>query len=176
MKIRFFVLALAVSIFTLQSCDELLNGIPVTLSFEESFTIGATPQGTFILEETVEPKADEAVATVGLTLEDIQSIVVNSLKVSIADAASGQDLSAFDRVSVILVADGLDEVVIASKELNGSGEQSVDIDVSASTNLADYLKKSEVTYKLEMETNKDIVDPIDVKVTTSATITAQLGE
>ncbi|MGB0863260.1 MAG: hypothetical protein ACPG19_14940 [Saprospiraceae bacterium] len=176
MKIKFLVLVLALASFTFQSCEELLNGIPVTLNLSENFTIGATPRGTFTVEEAVETDVENTIATVGAELDDIKSIYIQSLNVSIAEASSGASFSAFDRVSISIVADGLDEVEVASKELNGEGGESVDIDVNPDVNLADYLKKETVTYKYSMETNTDIVDPIEVKMSSAATITVQLGE
>jgi hypothetical protein len=176
MKIKLLVLALALVSFTFQSCEELLNGIPVTLNLSENFTIGATPKGTFTVEEEVETDVENTIATVGAELDDIKSIYIQSLNVSIADLASGADFSAFDRVAISIVADGLDEVEVASKELNGEGGESIDIDVNADLNLADYLKKETVTYKFSMETNVEIVDPIEVKMSSMATITVLLGE
>lgn len=176
MKIKFFVLMLALASFTFQSCEELLKGIPVTLNLSENFTIEATPKGTFTVEEEVETNIESTIETVGAELDDIKSIYIISLNVSIADPASGANFSAFDRVAISIVADGLDEIEVASKELNGEGGESVDIDVNATLNLADYLKKETVTYKYSITTNTEIVDPIEVKMSSAATITVQLGE
>lgn len=175
MKIRIMFLALALATFVLQSCEELLNGIPVTFTISEVATIDTFQQGTFFIEDEVETDAETHVATVGASLDDIQSIVINTVNVSIADLASGADFSAFDRVSVIIGADGLDEVEVASKEINGEASTSIDVDV-VEVELADYLKQPTVSYKLLCETNSDITTAFDVNVSVNATIQVQIVE
>jgi hypothetical protein len=175
MKFRVLFLAAAFAVFTFQSCDELLNGIPVSFDIEENFTIPQMTAGTIELEETVQPDAETHAATVGGTPDDIKSIKINSLSVKIADPNSNLDFSAFEKVSVAIVADGLDEVVVASRDIGGEAIQTIHVDVN-DVELADYLKKTDVTYKLMVETNSDIADPFEVTVKSNVTIQVQLSE
>ncbi len=175
MRVRILFIALAISAFTIQSCEEILQGIPITFDLTETVTMDLMPQGEFSIIEEVETKAEEQVATVGATLDDIKSIKINTMVLSINDANPDASFDAFDRVEVSLVADGLDEVIVASKELTETGITSVEIDMN-DVELADYLKKEVVTYKLSWATNTDITEAFDVDVKSNVTIQVQIPE
>lgn len=175
MKVRILFIAFAVTALTLQSCEELLQGIPITFDLTETVTMDVMPKGTFTIEEEVETKAEDQVATVGATLDDVKSIKINSIELAINDANTDASFDAFDRVEVSIEADGLDEVIIASKELTETGITSVEIDMN-DVELADYLKKEIVKYKLSWTTNADIETAFDVDVKSNVTIQVQIPE
>lgn len=173
MKNRFFVLTLVTLAFVYQSCEEFLQGIPVSFDITENITVQPFTAGEHVIEETIELDAETHVQSVGAELSDIKSIKANTVSVRMTDPS--MDFSAFDRVHLAVVADNLPEVVMASKDLNGEAVSTLHFDV-ADEELADYLKLDIVTVRFEVDTNTDIDTEFEIELKVNATIQVNLSE
>ena len=173
MKTKFLILAAFILSLSFQSCEDLL-GIPITFNVVENLTINPFNQGNHVIEEIVQLDAETHVQSVGAELEDIKSIKINTVSVSIQSGATG-DFTPFERIKLTLAADGLPEQLIAEKEILTEGATLLHFDIE-DVELVDYLKLDEVTVRFEVDTNADVVDPLDIKLDINSTIQVDISE
>ena len=84
----------------------------------------------------------------------IERIYLNSLSLTITSPA-GEDFSFLESLSIYISADGLDEVVIASKEVPNNAGNIISLDVSA-IDIQAYIKQDQFSLRVNSVTDEFI--------------------
>lgn len=177
--LRFFILITIITL-QIQSCkkvEEIIDKFTqFDMTFDESFTLPAIP---LIIDEpipfyyTVSTNIDEVLPANNTTKDLIEEVRLSEASFKIVSPTGGT-FSFLKSVSFYISAEGLEEVLIASNmqisETIG-GELILDIE---DQDLTAYLKKDEITVKLEIATDEPTEEEMDLLIHMVFSVDAKL--
>ena len=160
------IILAVIGIFSLMSCEEMLNlGIEVesnevTVDFEVLPTdfIGDTTLATNVIQSDFNSAIEEA----GLTLEDVESIKLKEAVVEITNEDTTITFDFSEKVEATIEVDGLDEIVIASVDSIPEGARTLTCNVGDSE-LMDYVTAQEYIIRAKGKTVKAIEENMNIR-------------
>ncbi len=95
--------------------------------------------------------------------DKIQRITLNALKINI-EAPSGQEFDFLKEVEIFISADGLNEVLLASKyNIDDSHTYELILDVSG-TDFQEYIKKDKFVLRVRTVTDQTLFQDVDINI------------
>ncbi len=158
------------------SCKKIDELTQFTLSFDESLTIPAFP---IVIEDpisypyTIETNSEEEFAKYNTSPDRIEEVRLEeaSLKISNSVVANFDFLKS---IKFYLSAEGLDEVLIASKlNVEDGVGQLLELDIEVQ-DLSSYLKKEEIEIRVELATDQPVTEEFDMLIHTSFFVDAKI--
>ncbi len=172
------VIFAVVGIFSLMSCEDMLNlGVEVesdevTVNFQVLPTdyIGDTTLATTAMQSDFDSALEEA----GVTQEDVKSISLKEAVIEIVNEDTTLTFDFFESVSASIAVEGMDELVIATVDSIPQGARKLECNVSSS-DLLDYVTVPEYTIIAKGKTVKEIEETLDIKGTLKFSIKTDMG-
>ena len=160
MKLIFLLLSCSLLLFGCKKIDSLTQfdmEYDVTLDIPSSTGVNLPFN---IVSPDIESNS-EATFEVNDTRKDlIERIYLEKLTLTVT-SPPGEDFSFLKSISIYISADGLDEVVIAGKDIPDNAGSSIDLEVSAE-DIKEYLKQDKFTLRVNTVTDEIITSDYTV--------------
>lgn len=148
------------------SCKELDKLTQFTMDYDSSITIESTVgivDIPAIFTPDVETKSEAAFEINDTRKDLVEEIKLTQLKMTIT-APDGQTFSFLDKITVSIMAEELEEIVVAElDEIPDTIGDEINLEVTNS-DLQEYIKKDEFKLKVETVTDQTISKDIDIDI------------
>lgn len=164
-KLKLLLLPVIAVLFFATECEDLLNEIGIVLSsdtYTYPFTVEARDAGsdTFISEET-EANLDSLIEAKDHDPDAIEEITLKEATLSITN---GENFNAFGSFELILAAEGLSEIVIATLSDIPDDSSVAEFELT-DEDLVDYLQSDVFVVTIKGTLDEAITDPINITAT-----------
>lgn len=172
---RVFLL-IAFSSMLLQSCRKADRLTQFNVQYTSTATISssATVSVPFVvITPDVETNSEATFAVNDTRKDKIQEIQLTSLNIQITNPQS-QDFNFLKEVEIFINADGLSEILLASKyNLQNTNTQYLELDVSEN-DFQEYIKKEEFTLRVRTVTDEALLNDVDIEINSDFWVNAKL--
>ncbi len=168
------VLALTLFI-SMGGCVQKLTTVNIDYPTEANLTTTNLPNtgnqsfGETVLTSELKSKLEKN----NTSLDLLDELKLKSATVLIDSAKAGENFDKIDNIELLLSADGLPTITIASKNPIAKGSTTVELNVNNSDNLANYIKATTFTYSIK-GTNNAPLSPMKLKVKANWNIKASV--
>lgn len=162
--------------FFIQSCKVIDKLTQFTMDFDQTTTIDATipiPIGHYNIPTPKITTNSESTFESNNTNKDlVEQAILEVMTLKITSPSDG-DFNFLESIKVYLSAEGLDEILIASKTAVPEGVNEIDLD-SEGQNLEEYVKKEEMNIRIETETDEILTRSYDLDIHSEFFIDAKI--
>lgn len=164
--------------FLFNSCKALDKLTQFTMEFDQTTTINATilipiPIGSFSIPTPNITTNSESVFESNNTSKDlIEEAVLEVMTLKVTNPSDG-NFNFLESLKVYIKADGLSEILIASKTTIEEGIALIELD-SEGQNLEEYIKKDEIELRVETITDEILTRSYDIDIHTEFFIDAKI--
>lgn len=163
-------------VFVLSSCKPGDRFTQFNIEYNSSFTVSS---GTSInipinlMTPDVETNSEQKFEVHDTRKDKIQEILLTSMLITVT-SPSGQEFDFLKEIEIFISADGLSEVLLASKyNIQNTVGVSLYLDASLQ-DFKEYIKKDEFTLRVRTVTDETILQDIDVDIKSSFYVDAKL--
>lgn len=126
-----------------------------------------------VITPDVETNSEATFAVNDTRKDKIQEIQLTSLNIQITNPQS-QDFNFLKEVEIFINADGLSEILLASKyNLQNTNTQYLELDVSEN-DFQEYIKKEEFTLRVRTVTDEALLNDVDIEINSDFWVNAKL--
>lgn len=168
------VLALTLFI-SMGGCVQKLTTVNIDFPTEAVLTTkDLTTTGNQAFGETVlNSELKEKLEKNNTSLDLLDELKLKSATILIDSAKAGENFDKVDNIEMLLSADGLPTITLASKNPIAKGSTSIELNVNNSDNLANYLKTTTYTYSIK-GTNNAPLSPMKLRIKANWNIKASV--
>ena len=173
MRNKLIALSLIISALIYSSCDKVDDILTFDVTDQSSFTIEAATGINlpfYVPTPDISTSSETEFANNDTKADLVKEILLKELRLSITSPA-GEDFSFLNDIEVYISADGVNEILLASKK-DIDENSSVIVLTTTTSKLDDYVKKDKYTLRTDVTTDEYLMHDIDVQVDMTYQVTA----
>lgn len=157
------------------SCNELDKLTQFTIDYDSSVTIAKTAVidlPVTVFTPDVDTKSDSEFEINDTRKDLVEQIILEQMKMTIT-SPDGQTFSFLDKIIVLIEADGLDEIVIAEKDVPENVGNTLDLETTGQ-DVQKYIKKDAFRLYVKTITDEIISKDIDIDIRSKFFVNAKI--